>query len=226
LSGKHADADASRPAARGFSTRIAHHARFSPRRSVPVIAAVTIAGVVLGASVAAMTLGPATDNPTPSAHRAAGPSVTASRFGDERVSRSGLRADPDPSPSPSASPSSAPSSPAPPPTKKPTTPQSPPSGGGSVVSSGTCGASYYSDGQRTANGEIFDPNAFTAAHRTLPFNTRVRVTNAANGKSTIVRINDRGPFVSGRCLDLTRAAFAAIASLNAGVITVKYEVLS
>lgn len=86
--------------------------------------------------------------------------------------------------------------------------------------------SYYSDGQVTADGEQFDPNAFTAAHKTLPFNTRVRVTNPANGESVVVRINDRGPFVSGRCLDLSRAAFEAIASLGTGVLpAAKYEVL-
>ena len=71
-----------------------------------------------------------------------------------------------------------------------------------------------------------NPNAYTAAHKTLPFGTRVRVTNAANGKSVVVVIRDRGPFVAGRCLDLTPAAFGAIASLSSGVITVKYEVLS
>jgi rare lipoprotein A len=86
--------------------------------------------------------------------------------------------------------------------------------------------SYYSDGSRTADGEAFNPNDFTAASKTLAFNTRVRVTNPANGKSVVVRINDRGPFVSGRCLDLTSAAFAAIASLSAGVLpAAKYEVL-
>ena len=107
-------------------------------------------------------------------------------------------------------------------TKKP----APPSGGGTVTGSGTCGASYYTTGTKTASGEPFNTNDFTAANRTLPFNTRVRVTNVANGKATVVRVNDRGPFVGGRCFDLTRAAFAAIASLGAGVITVKYEVLS
>jgi rare lipoprotein A len=95
-----------------------------------------------------------------------------------------------------------------------------------VTGSGTCPASFYSDGQKTANGENFDPNAFTAANRTMPFNTRVRVTNLANNKSTTVRINDRGPFSGNRCLDLSRAAFGAIANLSAGVINVKYEVLS
>ncbi|MFG3698803.1 septal ring lytic transglycosylase RlpA family protein [Micromonospora sp. NPDC047620] len=94
-----------------------------------------------------------------------------------------------------------------------------------VVDSGSCGASFYSEGQLTANGETFDPSELTAAHKTLPFDTRVRVTNPANGKSVTVRINDRGPFVEGRCLDLSRAAFAEIASLDAGHVEVRYEVL-
>jgi len=220
LSGKHAD---SRPAPRGFSTQIANIAQFLPRRYVPLIASLTLAGVVLGASVAAMSLGPATDAPPkPSAAgMTAAPSSSAGRAGDERASRSGLREDPDPDPSPSASPS--PTKPAAPPPKKAAPSQ--PSGGGSVVSSGTCGASYYSGGTN-ADGSPMNPNAYTAAHKTLPFGTRVRVTNAANGKSVVVVIRDRGPFVAGRCLDLTPAAFGAIASLSSGVITVKYEVLS
>ena len=76
-----------------------------------------------------------------------------------------------------------------------------------VVGRGT--ASYYAakfDGRRTASGERFDNAAMTAAHRTLPFGTRVRVTNVANGKSVIVRINDRGPFSAGRMIDVSRAA--------------------
>jgi rare lipoprotein A len=95
-----------------------------------------------------------------------------------------------------------------------------------VVGSGSCGASFYDEGQMTANGETFNPNALTAAHKTLAFDTRVRVTNPANGKSVIVRINDRGPYVEGRCLDLSRAAFAAIASVSQGEVDVKYEILS
>ncbi|GHJ10921.1 hypothetical protein TPA0907_52880 [Micromonospora humidisoli] len=94
-----------------------------------------------------------------------------------------------------------------------------------VVDSGSCGASFYDEGQLTANGENFDPGALTAAHKTLPFNTKVRVTNPANGKSVTVRINDRGPFIDGRCIDLSRAAFAAIASVDLGELTVRYEVL-
>ncbi|MFD0819758.1 septal ring lytic transglycosylase RlpA family protein, partial [Micromonospora zhanjiangensis] len=95
-----------------------------------------------------------------------------------------------------------------------------------VVGSGSCGASFYDEGQMTANGETFNPDALTAAHKTLAFNTRVRVTNPANGKSVIVRINDRGPYIDGRCLDLSRAAFATIAPLGQGEVDVKYEILS
>ncbi|MEU3114418.1 septal ring lytic transglycosylase RlpA family protein [Micromonospora chalcea] len=94
-----------------------------------------------------------------------------------------------------------------------------------VVDSGSCGASFYAEGQMTANGESFNPNALTAAHKTLPFNTKVRVTNPDNGKSVVVRINDRGPFIEGRCLDLSRAAFASIAATGLGHIQVRYEVL-
>lgn len=89
----------------------------------------------------------------------------------------------------------------------------------------TCKASFYTEGQQTANGERFNTNALTAAHKTLKFNTMVRVTNTANGKSVDVRINDRGPFVAGRCIDLSRAAFTTIASASAGVASVKVEVL-
>lgn len=90
----------------------------------------------------------------------------------------------------------------------------------------TCKASYYASGSQTASGEPFDPNGLTAAHRTLPFNTLVRVINPANGKSVDVRINDRGPFGSTtRCLDLARGAFAKIAPLSAGVVQVNFGVL-
>lgn len=178
------------------------------------------AGLLIGAAAAAMNLGPTSDARAASAAVL----VTPSRTTDDRGSRSELRAIPSAS---SAAPSPSPSGPpAVPTTRKPAATPTQPSGSGTVVSSDTCGVSYYSDGQRTANGEVFDPNAFTAASKTLPFNTRVRVTNPANGKSVVVRINDRGPYVSGRCLDLSRAAFQAIASLSAGVIpAAKYEVL-
>ncbi|WP_326824473.1 septal ring lytic transglycosylase RlpA family protein [Streptosporangium sp. NBC_01756] len=94
-----------------------------------------------------------------------------------------------------------------------------------VVSTGSCGASFYDEGQMTASGERFNPQAMTAAHKTLPLGSKVRVTNPATGESVTVRINDRGPYVGGRCLDLSRAAFSAIGSTGAGVMRVRYEVL-
>ncbi|MGW4422708.1 septal ring lytic transglycosylase RlpA family protein [Streptosporangium sp. NPDC004631] len=94
-----------------------------------------------------------------------------------------------------------------------------------VISTGTCGASFYGEPQMTASGEQFNPNAMTAAHKSLPLGSKVRVTNPANGESVTVRINDRGPYVGGRCLDLSRAAFSAIGDTGAGVMRVKYEVL-
>ena len=89
----------------------------------------------------------------------------------------------------------------------------------------SCKASYYWQGQMTANGETFNTNDLTAAHKTYKFGTRVKVTNPSNGKSVIVRINDRGPYVSGRCLDLSTAAMKAIGGTSAGVISVAYEVV-
>lgn len=80
-------------------------------------------------------------------------------------------------------------------------------------------ASYYGAefaGRRTASGERFDPRALTAAHRTLPFGTRVRVTNPANGRSVVVRINDRGPFIRGRTIDLSRGAAERIGLVGPG----------
>jgi rare lipoprotein A len=89
-------------------------------------------------------------------------------------------------------------------------------------------ASYYGNefhGRKTANGERFDQGKLTAAHRTLPFGTQVKVTNTQTGKSVTVRVNDRGPFVKGRVIDLSSSAFKAIASLNAGVVPVRIQVL-
>jgi peptidoglycan lytic transglycosylase len=94
-----------------------------------------------------------------------------------------------------------------------------------VVSTGSCGASFYDEPQMTANGETFNPDALTAASKTIAFDTRVRVTSVDTGRSVIVRINDRGPYISGRCLDLSRAAFDAIDNLGKGAVTVKYEIL-
>jgi rare lipoprotein A (peptidoglycan hydrolase) len=95
-----------------------------------------------------------------------------------------------------------------------------------ILSRGACEASYYGVGGHTASGESFDPDALTAAHRTLPIGSKVRVTNRHNDRSVVVRINDRGPFVAGRCLDLSSAAMQAVGGLGSGVIPVRYEVLA
>ena len=89
-------------------------------------------------------------------------------------------------------------------------------------------ASWYGGdfhGKKTANGEIFNTNAYTAAHRTLPFNTVVKVTNLYNLKTTMVRINDRGPFRKGRVIDLSKAAAADLDMLDSGVIPVRIEIV-
>lgn len=99
---------------------------------------------------------------------------------------------------------------------------------GGAGGSETGKASYYGDrhhGQRTASGERFDQNALTAAHRTLPFGTRVRVTNLNNERSVVLRINDRGPFVRGRVIDVSRAAAVRLDMLRAGVVPVRVEAL-
>ena len=90
-------------------------------------------------------------------------------------------------------------------------------------------ASWYGakhHGKRTASGEIFDQKKFTAAHRTLPWGSIVKVTNLDNGKSVEVRINDRGPFTKGRIIDLSRAAAKALGMLESGVSPVRMELLS
>lgn len=90
-------------------------------------------------------------------------------------------------------------------------------------------ASWYGapfHGRQSSNGEIYDMNKLTAAHRTLPFETMVRVTNQKNGKSAMVRITDRGPFVNNRIIDLSYAAARQIESIGPGVVPVRVEVLS
>lgn len=89
-------------------------------------------------------------------------------------------------------------------------------------------ASYYHDkfnGKRTASGAVFSNSKFTAAHRTLPFGTKVKVTNPKNGESVIVTINDRGPFHSSRALDLSKAAFDEIGNIRSGTMAIEYEIL-
>lgn len=87
-------------------------------------------------------------------------------------------------------------------------------------------ASYYWQPQKTATGEQFDPDAFTAAHRTLPFGTVIRVTRMDNKKSVVVHINDRGPYVEGRIVDLSRAAGRVLEMERVGISEVMIEVLA
>ena len=96
---------------------------------------------------------------------------------------------------------------------------------GSGRIAGRCIASFYDEPQTTASGEQFNPNAMTAANKTLPLGTRIRVTNVRNGRSTVVRINDRGPYVAGRCVDLSRASFARIADIGQGTAPITYTIL-
>jgi rare lipoprotein A len=86
-------------------------------------------------------------------------------------------------------------------------------------------ASYYWEPQRLASGGRFNPHGMTAAHKTLPFGTRVRVKHLGNGRSVDVRINDRGPYVAGRIIDLSKAAAAEIGMTEQGVARVSMTVL-
>jgi rare lipoprotein A len=86
-------------------------------------------------------------------------------------------------------------------------------------------ASFYTEGTRTANGEKFDTHDLTAAHPTLPFGTRLRVTNVASGRSVTVRVNDRGPYVAGRVVDVSYSAANALGMVGQGVAKVKLDVV-
>ncbi|MFA5620115.1 MAG: septal ring lytic transglycosylase RlpA family protein [Weeksellaceae bacterium] len=90
-------------------------------------------------------------------------------------------------------------------------------------------ASWYGGkfhGKKTASGKVYDMHALTAAHRTLPFGTEVKITNVKNDKSVVVTVNDRGPFVKSREFDLSKAAFQQIGDIDSGVITIAYEILN
>ena len=87
-------------------------------------------------------------------------------------------------------------------------------------------ASWYHESQRTASGGRFDPNGLTAAHRTLPFGTLVRVTNLRSQRCTVVRINDRGPYKKGRIIDVSKAAAKELEMIHSGTATVTVEVVA
>ena len=89
-------------------------------------------------------------------------------------------------------------------------------------------ASFYADcyqSRKTASGERYDHGKRTAAHKTLPFGTRVKVTNIKNNKTVVVKINDRGPFVTGRIIDLSKSAFSRIGNTASGILPVTLEVI-
>jgi peptidoglycan lytic transglycosylase len=86
-------------------------------------------------------------------------------------------------------------------------------------------ASFYTEDEWTASGERFNTHAMTAAHPTLPFGTRLRVTNVTNGRSVVVRINDRGPYVPGRVVDLSESAAESLGMVERGIVKVKLDVV-
>lgn len=89
-------------------------------------------------------------------------------------------------------------------------------------------ASFYADkfeSRKTASGELYRQSLKTVAHKSLPFGTQLKVTNRANGKSVVVRVNDRGPFVAGRIIDLSKSAFSVIGHTSSGLIPVQIEVI-
>lgn len=93
------------------------------------------------------------------------------------------------------------------------------------AASGCGGASWYALTSKTASGERMNPAKLTAAHKTMKFGTKLKVTNPKNGKSVVVRINDRGPFIKGRVLDLSKAAAQNIGMIRSGHAKVCYEVI-
>jgi rare lipoprotein A len=102
-------------------------------------------------------------------------------------------------------------------------PASAPSGGHEHGLASWYGGKFH--GRRTASGEVYDQNAMTAAHKTLPFGTRVRVTNLKNGRSAVLRINDRGPFVRGRIIDVSRRAAEHLGFRTDGVTRVEVQIV-
>jgi rare lipoprotein A len=192
------------------------------RQLLPTAAALTVASILIGGGALVVKFGPPSPGIQVSSAYDAADYPPADR--NAQAARAG-RVEPRPSAVETAT---TPTTPGPVVAQPPAATEVQPvlQGNASVISTGSCEASFHDQRQETANGETFDPSTLTAAHKRLPFNSQVRVTNLANGKSIVVRINDRGPYVSGRCLDLSRAAFGAIANLGVGVVDVRYEVLA
>jgi rare lipoprotein A (peptidoglycan hydrolase) len=179
--------------------RVARGPKFLPITLLAVTTLIAVAAVAVAATRPARTDAP--------------PALADAHRVPDRASRGDQRT-PIPTPEPTDTPSPTPS----PKAKRPHHRTV-------VLSHGACEASYYGSGGRTASGETFDRAALTAAHRTLPLGSKVKVTNRNNDRSVVVRINDRGPFVAGRCLDLSVAAMHAVGGVGSGVIPVSYEVI-
>lgn len=200
----------------GRSGRHRHTVTTKTFRSI-VLTAAAISAVAVTLITIAVT-GPSSSSATSGAEAAYPPRTTHRTTG--RVSRDSPRTPlPEPTDAPSAEPSDSPQA-------QPALKKKAPPHRAKILSRGACDASYYGSGGHTASGEAFDPDALTAAHRTLPLGSKVRIINRNNDRSVIVRINDRGPFVTGRCLDLSSAAMQAVGGLGSGVIPVRYEVLA
>lgn len=182
------------------NTKRSHHPR-PPAQLLPAVAALIVAGFLVGGATTAIALSPASSETGMPAYDPADVPPPDPRAGQDTPLGTAARA-------PLTSDGVA--------------------GGGSpaVIETGSCEVSYYPGGGITASGEAFDATEPTAAHRTLPFGSLVRVTNDANGESVVVRINDRGPYYGDRCLDLSVGAFASIADPADGVADVRYEVLA
>lgn len=97
---------------------------------------------------------------------------------------------------------------------------------GEAYARGCGGASWYAAHSKTASGERMNPSRLTAAHRSLAFGTKLKVTNMRNGSSVVVRVNDRGPFIRGRVLDLSKGAASSLNMVSSGTAKVCYEVVA
>ncbi|MFG1998455.1 septal ring lytic transglycosylase RlpA family protein [Spirillospora sp. NPDC048911] len=181
-------------------------------RTILIVSGVAVAVLAAGGWATLASSGaPGSARVAQSAPRSFAPQADPPRATPSRAGREGAR-EATPTPKPKA--------------VKPTAKPKPRKSPYKVIGSGSCEASYYWESQPTASGEQFDPSELTAAHKTLPLGSKVRVTNENNDKAVIVRINDRGPYVGGRCLDLSKAAMAEVGGTGSGVIPVRYQVLA
>lgn len=177
-----------------------------PRPVIPVAAGVLVAAVAGG--TVAFTLVGNDDSASAAKHGNSTMAVANGSTSRDRLEQRASRGDARSTGSPSASPDQQSAS-------LPQTGQS-----------GSCLAGYVATGTVTASGEKFDPTALTGANLSLPFGSKVQITNAKTGQSVVIRINDRGPYAGNRCFDLTSSAYQRIASLTQSEITIEYQVLS